>query len=356
VIARNSAFAYKGRAVDARVVGKELSARYLLEGSVRKSADRLRLMAQLIDTVDGTQVWAEKFDGRASDIFDLQDQLTNKVVTSLRPHLTQAELKRSQRKRPDSLDGWDLYLRATSLYYETNRDANAQAIALLERAIDLDRNFASPYSRMSACKIQAAYHSWTPGTVAIAREAKELATRATQLDPADPLGFDALASAHVFLGENEEGLRAARRALDIDPNLSAAQGTVVSTLALLGKPDEAIAAFEQSEQNNPFDPDRSGRLMGLIIAMFGAKRYDRCAAAAREHILLRPAWYGSRVFLAAALARIQQLEEARRVVAELLALVPRFSIARAHNRPMFSDRKTFEDLIDALRTAGVPES
>lgn len=264
-------------------------------------------------------------------------------------------MKRSQRKHPESLDSWDLYLRATSLYYETTVPANAQAIGLLERAIDLDRNFGSLYARMSACKIQAAYHGWAKDTVAIACEARELATRATQLDPADPLGFDALASAHVFLGENEDGLRAARRALDIDPNLSAAQGTIVSTLALIGKPEEAIEAFKQSEQNNPFDPDRSGRLMGLVIALFGAKQYDQCAIAAREHILLRPAWFGSRVFLAAALTRMHQIDEARRAVADLRALVPRYSITRASNRPMFSDREIFKDLIDALRTAGVPD-
>src|SRR5262249_51348384 len=151
---------------------------------------------------------------------------------------TQAEVKRSQRKRPDNLDAWDLYLRATNLFYQTEKAANVQATTLLERAIKLDPNFASAYARLSACNLQAAYHTWTTSVPdVLARSARDLARQATQLDAADPLGFDALASAHTYLADWREAMRAARRALEIDPHLTAAQGTLITALAFQGRAD-----------------------------------------------------------------------------------------------------------------------
>ncbi|MEJ0075024.1 MAG: winged helix-turn-helix domain-containing protein [Alphaproteobacteria bacterium] len=355
VIARNSSFTYKGRAVDVKQVGRELGVRYLMEGSVRKAGNRVRLTAQLIDTESAGHVWADRFDGQLEDIFDLQDRLTSKVLISLKPQLTQAEIKRSHRRRPSNLSTWDLYLRATPLFYETKKAANKQAIALLEQAIKLDPGFASAYARLSACKLQAAYQAWSSSTAVLVHSALDLAKQATQLDAADPLGFDALASVHVHLGECEEAVKAARRALDIDPHLAAAQGTLISALAFLGETDEAIRAYQESEQCNPLDPDRSGRLMGVAIAHFVRKEYEHTIAATREHILLRPGWHGSRTYLAASLARVGRIDEARQAIRELLAIIPDHSIARLSKRRKLSDQAAYEDLLDAVRVAGLPE-
>lgn len=356
VIARNSSFTYKGRTVDVKQVGRELGVRYLLEGSVRKVGNRIRVSSQLIDAESAGHVWADRFDGQLEDIFHVQDRLTSEVLVNLRPQITQAELRRSQLKRPDSLDAWDLYLRASHLFYKTDKAANKRAAALLKRAVKLDPGFASAYARLSACKLQAAYQGWNePESITLARAARDLGQQATQRDAADPLGFDALASAHVFLGEYHEAIKAAQRALEIDPHLAAAQGTLISALAFLGMADEAIRAYRESEQCSPLDPDRSGRIMGLLIAYFSRRQYEESIATAHEHILLRPRWFGSRPYLAASLVRMGRIDEARKVVCELRSLCPSYSIARRSHTRRISNQAVYEDLMDALRTAGVPE-
>jgi len=352
VIARSSSFAYRG--ADPRRAARELGVRYVLQGGVRRSGDRLRVSVQLVSGASGAQVWAERHDAAFADVFALQDEVTRRVVASLVPEIAAAEVERARRQRPDSLDAWDLYLRALPLLRSNRRESVEEAERLLERALALDPGFASALARLSSCRLKAVYHGWDDGD-ANAGEAFRFARRALEIDPADPFALDALASAHQIVGEHEQAAEAARRALAIDANTTAAWGTLINALAFLGRADEAVALFAESERRNPRDPDRSAQLMGLGNAHFAARRFEDAVAVARRQVAVNSSYYGSRVLLAAALAHLDRLEEARAALAEALRLNPALTVARMRRRPVLPDSALADLLISGLRKAGMPE-
>jgi TolB-like protein len=354
VIARNSSFTYKGRAVDVRQVARELGVRYVLEGSVRKGASRLRITGQLIDTSSGAHIWAERYDRDISDVFAIQDEITDKIVAALAPELTAAEIIRAQQKQPRDLDAWDAYLRALPLMRQHTQASNAAAATLLKKAIELSPDFSAAHARLSACLTQAAYYGWQGRADECVAEALALARQSQALDSEEPLAFDALASVHQFLGDNEKAEAAARRALDLSPTCTAAYGTLVSALAMLGRSAAALEVFARSERTSPRDPDRSSRLMGLASAYFIAERYDDAIAAAAEYNAVRPNWYGAYVVQAASYALTGRTKEAHVAAQRLLQLVPQFTIGRARRRPMFTQPADAEKLFEGLQKAGVP--
>jgi TolB-like protein/class 3 adenylate cyclase/Flp pilus assembly protein TadD len=354
VIARNSSFTYKRRAVDVRQVARELGVRYILEGSVRKGGSRLRITGQLIDTSSGAHIWAERYDRDISDVFAIQDEITDKIVAALAPELTAAEIIRAQQKHPRDLDAWDAYLRALPLMRQHTQASNTAAMALLTKAIELSPDFSAAHARLSACLTQAAYYGWRGRAVECVAEALALARQSQALDPEEPLAFDALASAYQFLGDNEKAETAARRALDLSPTCTAAYGTLVSALAMLGRSGAALEVFARSERTSPRDPDRSSRLMGLASAYFIAERYDDAITATAEYNAVRPNWYGAYVVQAASYALTGRTSEAHVAAQRLLELVPQFTIGRARKRPMFAKSADAEKLFDGLQKAGVP--
>jgi adenylate cyclase len=355
VIARNSSFTYKGRAVDVRRVARELSVRYVVEGSIRKSGNRLRIAAQLIDAGSGAQIWAERYDRNLRDIFEIQDEITHSIATALAPELTAAEISRAQHQHRRDLSAWDAYLRALPLMREHTQAANAAAVELLRKATQRSPDFSAALARLSACRTQAAYYEWDGQADHLAvAEALELARRSQALDPEEPLAFDALASAFQFLGEHEKAEAAARRALELSQTCTAAYGTLIFSLSMLGRAEEAIEVFAKSERTSPRDPDRSSRLLGLACAHFVAGRYDDAISSITEYIAARPNWYGAYLVLAASCALTGRDDEAQRAVRRLLELVPHFSIERARKRPMFKHFVHADLLFDALRKAGVP--
>jgi adenylate cyclase len=354
VIARNSSFAYQGRSVDVRQIARDLGVRYLVEGSIRKSANRIRITAQLLEAETGAHLWADKFDRNLSDVFEIQDEITDKISSSLAPELTAAEISRAQHQQRRDLNAWDAYLRALPLMREHTEAANARAVALLSKATELSPDFAAAFARLSACRTQAAYYGWKgQGTDHVA-EAINLARRAQALDPEEPLAYDALGSAFQVLGENEKAAAAARRALALSQTCTAAYGTLIYSLSMLGRAEEALQVFASSEQTSPRDPDRSSRMMGLACAYFIAGRYDDAIAAVTEYSAARPNWYGAYVVLAAASALTGRTDEAQTAVRRLLQLMPHFSIDAARKRPMFKHFSQAELLFDALHRAGVP--
>jgi adenylate cyclase len=355
VIARNSSFTYKGRAVDVKQVGREMGVRYVLEGSVRKAGDRVRIAAQLVSTETGAHLWADRYDRKFSDVFDIEDEVTNHIVRALVPELTAAEIARARQEHPKSLSAWDRYLRALPLMRQHNKEAWADAVELLRDAVGLDAGFAAAYARLSACLVQAAYFGWRGRASACAADALELARKATIIDDEEPLAYDALASAHQFLGDNAAAEVAARKALQLSPATTAAYGTLITALAFLGRAEEALAAYALSERVSPRDPDRSGRLMGLANAYFVAERYDDAIAAVKQFIALRPNWYGGYTNLAASLALTGRIEEAREAGKRLLELIPRFCLSRARRRPMYVRDRDAKRLFEGLRLAGIPE-
>ena len=274
VIARNSSHSYKGKSPDIRQVGRELGVRYVLEGSVRRGGERIRVTAQLIDASSASHIWAQRYDRALVEVFELQDELTGSIVRHLLPELTAAEVARSQRKEEKDLTSWDLYLQALPRIRSNAREEVESAELLLRQAVAAKPDFAAAYAKLSSCRLKANYFAWEEPASPL-EEAFEYARLAIALDPEDGLGFDALASALQRQGQLQEAVTNAQKAIELSPALMAAHGTLVTSLAHCGRIGEAIAAFEASERLSPRDPERSGRLMGLLIARFASGDYAR---------------------------------------------------------------------------------
>jgi adenylate cyclase len=256
VIARNSSFTYKGRAVDEKQVGRELGVRYVLEGSVRRSGDRVRVTGQLIDAVTGAHLWADRFDGALEDIFDLQDRVTTSVVGAIAPKLEQAEIDRAKRKPPENLDAYDYYLRGMASHYQSwSKDAINEALRLYYKAIELDPDFASAYGAAARCYIERRSSNWMTDRVKETAETERLARRAVELgrDDAQALSGGGFALAQ-FGHDLDAGAAFIDRALVLNPNLAAAWYYSGFVRVWLGEPDAAIDHIARAMRLSPLDP------------------------------------------------------------------------------------------------------
>ena len=256
VIARNSSFTYKGRAVDVKQVGRELGVRYVLEGSVRKAANRVRITGQLVDTATGAHLWAERFDGGLGDIFDLQDQVTESVVGAIAPAVEKAEIERAKRKPTESLDAYALYLRGLARFYQfANRQANDEALRLFNSAIELDPDFASAYGRAASCYVIAKINGWISGTPNEIAEVTRLAQRAVELGKDDAIALAASGYALAYV-VRDLGVGAALidRALVLNSNLAEAWFCGGWAKIWLGEPEPAIERFARAMRLSPLDP------------------------------------------------------------------------------------------------------
>jgi TolB-like protein/class 3 adenylate cyclase len=353
VIARNSTFAYKGRQVDVKQVGRELGVRYVLEGSVRKAADRVRITGQLIDTATGTHVWAERYDRKFDDIFALQDEITLSVVGAIEPSLRLAEVERVKRKRPDSLDAYDLVLQAHSDVYTRMPEPSVRALVLLERALALDPSYALAHAYAAEC-----HHSL------FLRGGLHEENRAASIRHAEAAiahGQDdslALSFAGFVIGMDKHDRAAAfaafEAALAISPSSAVTyiQGSVI--LALGGEAERAIEWAERGLRLSPFDPWRASAFVGIAFGHFQRARYAEVAAAARKAIQSSPGFSISHVMLAASLAKLGQIEEAKVAATRVLELQPLFRYGRwaagADCTPALA-----APLGEALSAAGLPE-
>jgi adenylate cyclase len=347
---------YRGQAVDVRKLARELGVRYIVEGSVRKALGRIRIACQLVEAASGVEVWAEKFDAALTDVFAVQDMITARVLSNLVPQIAAAEIERTKRNPPSTPEAWDLYLRALPLMRIETPEATSEAMGFLRRALELTPNFSAALARLSQCHTRAAYHGWDRSGGTAVKTALELARKALVIDAAEPLVHDALASAHQFQGEMNEAVAEAEAALALNPVLMSAFGTLISALAFLGRSEEAIAAYRLSEHCSPIDPDRSGRLFGFAMARFIEGNYPEVVRLARQHVNLRPNWYGSQTLLASAFALMGQQAEATAAVNRLLELVPKFTLARGRRRPMLARQEDSDRFFEGLARAGVPEA
>jgi tetratricopeptide (TPR) repeat protein len=336
-------------------IGRELGVRYLLDGSVRRSRDRLRINARLLDAKNGTQLWAERYDRDVADLFDLQDEIGRLICVSVGLSVPDAELARVRQTRPGSLTAWDRYLLALAAHRETTKDGFRRAVKLLSEAIALEPDFATAHARMAHAYVRAAHFGWAgPGPIAI-EEARVHARAGLALDPRNAFALDAMASTHLYTGDLDAAAGAAKSALAIDPSISAAYGTLANALAFAGKADEAIAVYENCRQLSPRDPDRTSVLMGFANALFVAARYEDAIDAALKHREMQPNWYGTSALLAGCYAQLGRLNEARLAGNELLRQVPHFSLERARRRMFFKRDEDIARVIDGLRIAGIPK-
>jgi TolB-like protein/Tfp pilus assembly protein PilF len=356
VIARNSSFTYKGRAVDVKQVGRELGVRYVLEGSVRKSGNRVRVTGQLIDAITAAHLWADRFDGSLEDVFDLQDQVTVSVVSAIGPKLEQAEIERARRKPTASLDAYDYYLRGMAIVLQTNREVNTEALRLFRKAIDLDRDFAAAYGMAAWCYVVRKTNGWMNDRAADVVEATRLARRATELgrDDAVALCWGGYALAYVA-SDVDGGVAYIDQALALNPNLAAAWNFSGWVRIFRGEQDLAIERLARALRLSPLDPTLFHMRTGIAYAHFLADRYGEASSWAKDALRDQPTFLGGMRVLAASKALDGQLEEAREAITCLLRLDPELRISNLKDRISPLRPEDFAKYVEGLRKAGLPE-
>ena len=357
VIARNSSFAYKGRPVDVKQASRELGVRYVLQGSVRKAANRVRITSQLIDASMGVHLWADRFEGGIEEVFELQDRITSSVIGAIAPKLEQAEIERAKRKPTESLDAYDHYLRGMACVYRWSKEGVEEALRLFYRAIELDPDFASAYGVAAWCYFWRKANGWMIDATKDAAETTRLAGRARELGKEDAvaLAFSGLALAYVA-GEVDASIAMVDRALLLNPNLAAAWNTSGLLRATVGDPDTGIEHMERAMRFNPLDPLMFLTLTWSAWAHFVAGRYDHGWQLAERASREQPYFVNALRVAAVCNALAGRLGEARQCIARALRLDPGMRISNLKDRLASSfPAAHLGTFIEGLRRAGLPE-
>jgi len=321
VIARNSSFTYKGKAVDIKQVSRELGVRYVIEGSVRKGADRVRITAQLIDSASGSHLWAEHYDRQLTDVFAVQDEITWNIVNAIQPELTRAEIERAHRKPPENLGAWDLVLRARALSSKQTPDDNAKAKALLQQAIIIDPEYGLAYTVLSWCFALEGFFGWSERSWSSFQEGERYVETAVRLGPDDAEPLQGLANILMMTSRAQNAIEVARRAIELNPNSSAGYSVLAGALGFAGHPEEAIVAAERALRSSPRDPFRYDTFMFISNAHFVAGRNEVALDWARKAVQLAPNWVGGYINIAAIAAGLELMPEAKAAAAKIMSLV-----------------------------------
>jgi adenylate cyclase len=326
VIARNSSFAYKGKTADVKRAARELGVRYVLEGSVRKSGNRVRITAQLIDAATGNHIWADHYDGNLTDIFALQDEITEKVVAAIEPRLLEAEGIRSQNRSPEDLGAWDMVIQANSLFWRLTKAETETAIETLRRAVQRYPEYAPARSMLAFVLLISGYLGWGLMDPQL-KEAATLAGRAAELDDSDPWAHLALGFVAFVRRRTNVATAEFRRALALNPNFAAAHGYLGWTLAFDGQADQAITHLEEAIRLSPHDPQNAIFNTGLAVAHYLEGRYADAVEYSRKTLQQRSAFTAGHRIYCASLAQDGQIDEAREALARLKEMHPDLSIA-----------------------------
>jgi adenylate cyclase len=353
VIARNSSFTFKGKAVDVKEVGRRLGVRYVLEGSVRKASGKVRITGQLIDAVTGTHIWADRFERDLTDIFALQDEVTVAVVSAIQPKLFQTEIAMATRRRPENLTAYDCYLRAMQQFYLTTREGLAEAIKLAHRALELDPRFGLVAALAGSCHMQNVLFGFAIDPQFERKEAVRLAGLALSLDDGDPetLARAALVSAYM-VGDCEGEIEMADQAVALNPNLFAAWNARGHVYRIAGLPEEAVRSFERAMRVSPVDPRLHLMFGGMAQALIELGRFDEVIVAGKKAQRQNPLYPSAYGCLTSAFAHLGRDAEAREAAARLLEVDPAFTISAWIARGGQTNAKL---LIEGLRKAGLPE-
>jgi adenylate cyclase len=352
VIARNSCFTYKGRAVDVKQVGRELGVRYVLEGGVRKAGNRIRVTAQLVESETGNHVWAERYDRDLADIFAVQDEITEAVTIAIAPAIADAELQRAVRKSPGSLDAWAAYQRGLWHLSEANPDDNEIAQRFFQQAIDLDPTFAGGYSGLALAQLQAAAVYQKLGLLEAQSSAEASARRAVALDGADAEARSCLGWALQARGELEGALAEIERALAMSPNLAVAHGQRGATLIFSGRPKEGLAAIQTSIRLDPRDPFSAIRLLHTACGLYFSREYEAVIEAAKRLIRSYPDFPMIYRWPAAALGQLGRPAEAKEWLEKAISLAPAAFDMYVRKRVPWFRPEDHAHLLEGLRKAG----
>jgi TolB-like protein/class 3 adenylate cyclase/Tfp pilus assembly protein PilF len=355
VIARNSSFTYKGRAVDVRQIGRELGVRYVLEGSVRKAGDRLRITGQLIEAENGVHLWADRFDGDLADIFDLQDLITAQVIGAIAPRVELAEIERARRKTTN-LDAYDYYLRAWAAMYRFSSEGSQEALALLEKAIALDPDFAIAYATEAVCYFIRRAFSWSTDPAHEAAEAERMARRAMELDSSDARVLTFYAQTLIYnIGRLDEAVACLDRAIRADPNYANAWMWRGNTKSYLGDAEQAIEDLQQALRLSPLDSTLWIAQTGLANAHFLRGRYEEALSWVSTALRQHPNSLSALRVAIAANALAGHLDAARQLVDRYRELDPTARLAKMREWWWFRGGEDVEKYLEGFRLAGMPE-
>jgi TolB-like protein/Tfp pilus assembly protein PilF len=352
VIARNSSFAYKGRQPDIRNVCRELGVRYVLEGSVRKADDRVRVTAQLIDGTTGGHLWAERYDRRLHDIFTVQDEITREIVSALAPRLTPDERGRPDSRHTENLEAYEHFLRGRDQAFRDTPAANAQAREMLERAIELDPGFSLAFSHLSRNHVIAYVNRWGDDPDGSLVRAMELGERAVELDGANPHAWFAVGAAALWMKQHDRAVAAAERCLAIEPNFAEGHAVLGLIHVYSGKPREAIAALRVAMRLDPHYRDIYLHL--LALAHLQLREYEHAATALERRLVRKPESDISRVLLAAIHGHMGDFDASHAEWGEALRINPDYSLEHRRKILPYRNPADFEQILDGLRKAGLP--
>jgi TolB-like protein len=356
VIARNSSFTYKGRPVDIKQVGRELGVRYVLEGSVRKAGNRIRIAGQLIDAETGAHLWADRFDGALEDMFDLQDQVTSRVVGAITPMLQREEIKRARRKPTENLDAYDYYLRGLASARRWTKDSNSEALQLFCKAIEFDPGLACAYGMAAWCYIQRKARRWMIDHVQESAEATRLARKAVHLGADDPVALCMGAYALAFVAhEFDDAMAFVDRGLAVNPNSAQAWNLSAWVRVFRGEPDLALDHAERAMRLNPLDPSMYGIHGAMAYAHFLVGRYDMASSWAEKAMRGNPDFLLAIYIFAASNALAGRLEPAQKGMARARECSPDLRTSNLGDLAPFRRAEDRALFAKGLREAGLPE-
>jgi adenylate cyclase len=350
VIARNSSFAYKGKAPDVRQVSRELGVRYVLEGSVRKAASRIRINAQMIDGTTGGHVWAERYDREIADIFEVQDEVTRTIIDALKVRLTPVEEARRDNRGKINPEAYDLLVRARQMALQLRPEAAILARGMLERAIEIEPQLAAAYARLAVLTFAEYINRWNGATLDNFTRAIEIAKRALEVDETEQQAHVAMAIMLTWQRRLDEAERHAERAIALDPNGSDSYTSLGNVREYQGRAADAVALYTRAYRLDP-QWDMALHFMGRALLALG--RIDEAETAFKKRLLLSPRSDMTRFYLACVYAGRGRYEEARRLWEELIAINPAFSIEHYRRTLPYADPTTFDRVIEPLKDAGI---
>jgi adenylate cyclase len=356
VIARNSSFTFKGRPVEIKQVARELGVRYVLEGSVRKSGDRLRVTAQLLDASSGNHIWADRYDGQLIDVFDFQDQVTASVVAAIEPKLRQSEIERALNKRSDNLDAYDFLLRALQHLSIVSKERYEKARALIDAALEIDPDYGQALSYAAWCRAFSVFFNWSEVEENDRKDGLAMARRAIEVDPEDATTLRMVANVIAILSRDHETARGhIDKSLKYDPNSPFGWACRGWINVWDENPEDAKQDFEKALRLSPLDPWAFHFANGMTFALVGLGEYEAALPWARQAARDMPGWIATQRGLALTHGHLGNTEEAAEAAKRILEIDPDFTISRFEKSSPFIGGPVQQRLFDGLRKAGVPE-
>jgi adenylate cyclase len=350
VIARNSVFTYKGKTIKVEQVCRELGVRYVLEGSVRKAGNRVRINAQLVDATTGGHLWAERYDRELKDIFALQDEVTQKIVFALKIQLTPEEQTRFRQAPTNNLEAYDYFLRGQAHFWRFTREANIQARQMFEKAIELDPEYAGAYAVLGFTYLIEWAFQWSQDPQLLA-QGFAVAQRAVVLDDSLPLAHTMLGVFYLWQKRHGQAITEGQKAITLGPNRADGYAWLGNTFNFAGRSEEAIGLIEKALRLNPHDPFFYLSILGFAYRLMG--RHEEAMATLKSALSRNPNFIPARAHLLVAYSELGQEAEARAEAAEILRISPNFSLEGVRQRLPFKDQTDLERLLAGLRKAGL---